>query len=467
MKSGQVNPKLIIFSSLDDADIKALTEPTALPAYFTQYQPKTNSTCFTRTGTEVDPVCATNPMLIDRDNDNEAFALANWTYKKLSNNDEIQLDATRGSMNLSGMNYNDVKGNYSSPKQLFIEKVYNKQFHSNLSADSFYKKIIRCYSQSFINLYAGCVTMSLQSKPLANGDRVASVNPTLRSNNMYCDQQGNIRIRSAQSQFCANIMGKNGIHYKSIVIPGTMIFEYVLTDKGFRLDWIAFSNTLLQELCLQSSVNNLSARIAAAEKEETANAKNYVVNLFNNHTREATSSIEELNRKLDKYAQQLRLQNDSLLEQANQLELSKSLEGNNKSRSETLDSLATKIADERAELLKERERLNQEKAEIAQEKAKIAQEKLAHTNQKSSLAEEKQRLDKISTEQQKTQQQMSSEKSRLQQLENHLKSQQNQLSAMGQKLSENKSTIEGQLSDAKRTQTEANNLLQSAKNLYQ
>ena len=206
----------------------------------------------------------------------EGMALSNWVYKKLGKHDEFADDVLRSSLSLSGLAIKDADKDANQDKttrasDFSQQQLYRKEMHGDSLA--FYQKLKNSYSQTMNNLFSNCMLKTLSHI----SQNFISVNPTLFSVNVYCDDQGKIRLKSIQSQFKASYTNENGEFDGTIIIPGTLAFEYVLTPKGFQLDWMSFSNNLIKDLCLKHEIDNLEKRIQQASKDEAVNSLAYLV----------------------------------------------------------------------------------------------------------------------------------------------------------------------------------------------
>lgn len=119
--------------------------------------------------------------------------------------------------------------------------------------------------------------------------------------NLYEHANGNIYIDVISSDFHIGQMGK-GITYR-YRIPGMIMTRYILTDNGFKLDTITWSNRLLKDMMLKTDKEMIAyaSRITQAEYDELTNFQRAIA-YSNEHVRRAWGRIASIYNSISELA---------------------------------------------------------------------------------------------------------------------------------------------------------------------
>jgi hypothetical protein len=179
--------------------------------------------------------------------------------------DGLLIDTTRKGLHIKGKLFFSsslYKKTESPAKQ---QKALNRfieasLFHSDKNLNEYWHQGITSFA-----------TMSTMSSTMAQ-----SLYGIQKKNlsNITVDAAGNICVDTIV--YNIKIRESDGVFIKNVIhtVPGTATTRFILTDEGFKLDWIEINHGLLEKMCLDKSINDADIK-DSMEQEKIALSFDY------------------------------------------------------------------------------------------------------------------------------------------------------------------------------------------------
>ena len=162
-------------------------------------------------------------------------------------------------------------------KNFLLEALFSEQ-ESDEEARVSVDKIFTFYNQDMTAFVKHAISSEMQMPHITSEEGIQfmpSTDMRKTTSDWMINEEGELCLQTRMGirliDSASDDVERNKI---GIEVPGEISWQFVLTPVGFKLNYIDFSNSLLQDLCLGTAKEiDLTSRIIQAEREEIANSE--------------------------------------------------------------------------------------------------------------------------------------------------------------------------------------------------